>query len=243
MSPGAEQDKITRYWHLHARDYDAHELSRLHMGAAKETWAAVWRGALPDPPADVLDVATGTGQVSLLLAELGHRVVGIDLAEGMLAVAREKSVGMANPPTLQRGDAIAPAFAPASFDAVVCRYLLWTLREPDRALAAWRRLLRPGGVVVAVDGPWLAGGADAVEQDFRDEDELSTFRRFYDAEVLSSLPLAEATSARPILAAFAAAGFEDVRAASLPQIQRLELAGVRDTAPIRLQFMIRGRTR
>ncbi|MGH3923123.1 MAG: class I SAM-dependent methyltransferase [Pseudonocardiaceae bacterium] len=82
------QANITSCWHLHAVAYDEHQLSQIHMGPAKDAWADVWRSALPTPPADVLDVGTGTGQVALLLAELGHRVTGIDLADGDVQSSR-----------------------------------------------------------------------------------------------------------------------------------------------------------
>jgi ubiquinone/menaquinone biosynthesis C-methylase UbiE len=233
------QEKITRYWHTTAREYDAHWISQLHMGAAKQAWAAAWRSALPDPPADVLDVATGTGQVALLLAELGYRVVGIDLADGMLAVTQEKSTGMANPPVLKRGDAIDPQFAPASFDAVVNRYLLWTLREPHRALANWRTLLRPGGVLVAVDGHWFADGV--IKRDPDAPAWRSEFERLYDEPLVSSLPWAEISTVDPIVAAFCDAGFYDVRVTPLPEVERLERASAVDTTEIHPQFMISGK--
>ncbi|MGH8932096.1 MAG: class I SAM-dependent methyltransferase [Egibacteraceae bacterium] len=85
------------------------------MGQAKDAWADVCSGALPTPPADVLDVGTGTGQVALLLADLGHRVTGIDLAEGMLALARAKSASMANPrPSRSPTPSRRPSQQPAS---------------------------------------------------------------------------------------------------------------------------------
>ena len=43
-------------------------------------------------------------------------------------------------------------------DAVTARYVLWTMREPDAALRAWRELLRPGGTLVIVDGLWFPDG-------------------------------------------------------------------------------------
>jgi SAM-dependent methyltransferase len=50
---------------------------------------------------------------------------------------------------------------PASFDVVTSRHFLWTLREPAKAMASWRNLLRPGGRLVAVDGFWFTGSGES----------------------------------------------------------------------------------
>lgn len=245
----AVQANITGYRHTHAIAYDEHPMSRLHMGEAAEAWVDVWRHALPPAPTDVLDVGTGTGQVALVLAELGHRVTGIDLAEGMMDLARAKSTTMANPPVLQVGDAVAPPFPPVGFDAVTSRYLLWTLREPQRALAAWRALLRPGGVLAAVDGNWLADGFKA-ENDVLDGSDGSEgsdgsddaeFRRQYDDRVVSSLPLALARDMEAALALVGDAGFVDVHMAPLLEIERLERSLLEDPCEVRIQFLISAR--
>ncbi|MGH8931312.1 MAG: class I SAM-dependent methyltransferase [Egibacteraceae bacterium] len=221
VSPGTPdsakvQARITSYWSGDGESYDAAITGR--VATAKDAWADVWLGALPEPPADTLDVGTGTGEVSLLLAELGYRVTGIDLSEGMLGRARAKSAGMANLPTLAIGDAVAPAFPPASFDAVTNRFLLWTLREPQRALANWRRLLRPGGVLAVVDGIW--GG-------FRRDDESMTetwneFISVYDERVAAALPLSEAETPEVSVSAVRDAGFTDVRVTWLTEIEAIE---------------------
>ena len=108
----------------------------------------------PDPPSDVLDVASGTGYLALAAASLGHRVTAVDLAPAMLdeLVANATARGLAVDARL--GDAVAPAFSPASFAAATSRHLLWT---PPRAsaMANWRELLRSGGRLVAVDGFWF----------------------------------------------------------------------------------------
>ena len=59
----------------------------------------------------------------------------------------------------EEADAEALPFAPASFDLVVSRHLLWTLPHPEAAIDEWRRVLRPGGRLVVVDGQ-----ADATPQ-------------------------------------------------------------------------------
>lgn len=81
----------------------------------------------------MLDVGAGTGFLAFLAAELGHKVTGIDLAEGMLAVAREQATEVTNPPNFLIGDAIAPDFPPESFAVIMSRHVLWTLRDPASA--------------------------------------------------------------------------------------------------------------
>jgi SAM-dependent methyltransferase len=108
------QEHVTAYWNGRAGPYDQHPLSRVHARQARSAWEAILTEALPAPPADVLDVGTGTGFLAVVMAGLGHRVTGIDLATDMLAVAREKAVGLATPPGLRAGDAVDPPFPPGA---------------------------------------------------------------------------------------------------------------------------------
>lgn len=226
------QENINRYWTRRADSYDAHHVEQIGRPDIRTGWTNVWRRALPAPPARVLDVGTGTGHVSLLLAELGYDVVGIDLSEGMLGKAREKAAALPNPPDLRIGDAVAPDFAAGSFDVVASRYVLWTLRTPETALRNWRRLLRPGGLLAAVDSTWFPDGVRAP----------SSFRDSYDDDVLSVLPLAEATSIDATADVVRAAGFTDVTVTPLTEILALDRRyGVAEGHEVRLQFLITGR--
>lgn len=224
----AAQDTINRYWTLRADSYDAHHLKQLGNAEIKAGWTDVWRHALPAPPARVLDVGTGTGHVALILAELGYDVVGTDLAEGMLEKARAKATALPHPPELLIGDAVAPSFPDASFDVVTNRYLLWTLRTPAEALANWRALLRPGGLLAAVDSTWFPAGVAP--------------ETLYGRDVLSLLPLAEAASIDESAALVRAAGFADVTVTPLPDILDLDRRhGVADGHEVQLQFLVTGR--
>jgi ubiquinone/menaquinone biosynthesis C-methylase UbiE len=154
------QRSITGFWSAIAQDYEAHEGNVPPPRSAEhDAWVAAIRDALPEPPSDVLDVGTGTGFVARTAATLGHRVTGIDLSEQMLGIAREHAERDGVVVRFAIGDAVAPQFSPASFDAVTSRHLLWTLREPVRAFANWRALLRPGGRAVAFDGFWFSAGS------------------------------------------------------------------------------------
>jgi len=235
------QSHITRYWSEHGHAYDAHPVSRLHMETGAEQWRAVWASALPSTPADVLDIGTGTGQVAIHLWELGHRVTGIDLAEGMLDLARHKAAGLTRPPDFRTGDAVEPPFDEESFDVITARYLLWTLREPSRALARWLELLKPGGRLAIVDATWFEHGIDnASETPDRDD-----FYAAYRPHVVEALTLAEAGEIAPFVDVVRQAGFHDVRVRQLPEIRAAESALTRDPdfadqVDVRMQFLITG---
>lgn len=96
----------------------------------------------------VLDVATGTGRMTLsLLRQLafdGH-VIGLDLSREMLDIARGKTQRYAGRATLIRQDATSLPFADESFEAVACVEALEFLTDPTATLAEMVRVLRPGG--------------------------------------------------------------------------------------------------
>ena len=89
----------------------------------------------------VLDVATGPGWVAAQAAERGASVVGVDVAQAMIARARTAHPGL----DFRRADAHELPFADASFDAVVGNFAIMHLARPERAIAQCARVLRPGG--------------------------------------------------------------------------------------------------
>jgi len=97
-------------------------------------WEAVAAEAdLPDT-GTCLDVCTGTGGVALALARRGVRVVGQDLASGMLERAERKarSAGLAGRLRWVRGDARGLAFPDGAFALVTCCMALHEMAEEER---------------------------------------------------------------------------------------------------------------
>jgi SAM-dependent methyltransferase len=101
----------------------------------------------PGPFDAVLDAGYGSGIFMPELARRARRVVGLDVhADTDEVAASLRAFGIE--PELLTGSVLDLQFDPGSFDAIVCISVLEHLRELDRALAEFRRVLRPKGVVV-----------------------------------------------------------------------------------------------
>lgn len=103
------------------------------------------------PGARVLDVATGTGQQAFAFAEKASEVVGIDLSEAMLRVARRKN-RFPNV-TFQQADACDLPFDDASFDACCVSFALHEMPASvrERVVREMARVTKPGGAFIVVD--------------------------------------------------------------------------------------------
>lgn len=209
--PNDVQAHINTFWNAIAADYEAHTGNVAGYGSAQyHLWVDALASALPDPPAGVLDVASGTGYLALAAASLGHRVTAVDLAPAMLDELIANAAARGLDVDARLGDAVAPEFAPASFDAVTNRHLLWTLREPASAMSNWRELLRPGGRLVAVDGFWFT--------DWDDGDVPALFAEHYTSDTRRELPFMHLDSPEPILRMLTATGYVDLAAESRPDL-------------------------
>lgn len=139
--------QVVAHWSSKAKSFDQGDSCVTRTCDITEEWARIFTNAFGPAPRDVLDVGAGTGELSVLFHSLGYRAHGIDLAPGMLEVAREKIRSRGLPIVIERGDAEAPPFPDARFDVVHARHVVQLLPDPERALREWVRILRPGGVV------------------------------------------------------------------------------------------------
>ncbi|MGC9537851.1 class I SAM-dependent methyltransferase [Streptomyces sp. UG1] len=139
-------------WDAAAPTFDDEPDHGLRDPEVRQAWASRLRTWLPERASDILDLGCGTGSLSLLAAEQGHRVMGVDLSPAMVDLARAKLAG--RDAAFLVGDAAGPPVGEERFDVVLARHLLWTLPDPARVLRHWRGLLRPGGRLVLVEGVW-----------------------------------------------------------------------------------------
>ena len=103
------------------------------------------------PGQRVLDVACGTGWATMAAARaVGNtgKVTGIDIADKLLDVAKEKttSAGLSNA-EYRMGDAEALEFNDGCFDTVICASSIFFLRDILKALHEWHRVLKIGGTI------------------------------------------------------------------------------------------------
>lgn len=111
-----------------------------------KTWAQI------SPQAAVLDIACGTGELErLVLAEHStQQIVGVDISEKMLVLAKQKCHAYANV-SFHVANASNLPFASNSFDVIVSANAFHYFDDPLAALGEMKRVLKPDGTVVIMD--------------------------------------------------------------------------------------------
>jgi SAM-dependent methyltransferase len=99
------------------------------------------------PGQRVLDVACGTGVVTVTSARRGAQVTGLDLTPELLAVARENARLAAVEIDWREGDVEQLPFEAAAFDVVVSQFGHMFAPRPEVAVSEMLRVLKPGGVI------------------------------------------------------------------------------------------------
>ena len=134
-------------------------------------------------PATILEIGCGTGHFAARLAEESPRarVIATDLSKRMVALAASRGV------TGLLADAQGLPFGDAELDVVAAMWMLYHVPDLDAALAEVRRVLRPGGLLVAVTngdehlaGLWRDAGAEPPVSRFSSENGEDALRRHFD---------------------------------------------------------------
>jgi 2-polyprenyl-6-hydroxyphenyl methylase/3-demethylubiquinone-9 3-methyltransferase len=147
-APGnADQAELEKFDALAARFWDSHgEFRPLHLLNPVRLQFIASRATIAGRR--VLDVGCGGGLLSESLARAGAQVTGVDLAPGMIEVARLHATesGLAIDYRVASAEELAQA-SPGHFDVVTCMEMLEHVPDPAAMTATLARLLAPGGAL------------------------------------------------------------------------------------------------
>ena len=144
-------DQIEDYWTKRADSFSEGLFERNDM----ERWRKVLLRELPQNKSSaILDIGTGPGFFSILLAREGYRMTAVDYTAEMLEKAKQNAAAHRVSVAFSRMDAQHLEFEDSIFDAAVTRNLTWNLEDPRQAYKEWRRVLKPGGILLNFDAPW-----------------------------------------------------------------------------------------
>ncbi|MBK7453461.1 MAG: class I SAM-dependent methyltransferase [Anaerolineales bacterium] len=153
-----------QYWDDLASTFDNEPDHGLRDTLIRETWTEFLKTWLPQTNATILDIGCGTGSLSIVLAELGHKVIGVDLSPSMISHAQAKAAAHGFQIEFHVMDAAYPQLSYQQFDVIICRHLLWALPEPEQVLQRWVEFLKQKGRLVLVEGFWVTGAGLHAEE-------------------------------------------------------------------------------
>ncbi|MGH9939494.1 MAG: class I SAM-dependent methyltransferase [Blastocatellia bacterium] len=108
------------------------------------------------PGARVLDVACGSGNLSLPAARVGAIVTGLDIAPNLIETARKRALAEGLNIEFDEGDAEQLPYADASFDVIVTMFGAMFAPRPEKAMAEMLRVCRPSGRIAMAN--WTPAG-------------------------------------------------------------------------------------
>lgn len=144
------KQKITEYWTKRSDSFQEQRRAELHDDIAQR-WLKEILQYVPKKRLKILDVGCGSGFFTILMAQQGHEVIGVDLTADMITRARELAAEEKADCTFQVMDAENLEFADEAFDMVISRNLTWTLPDAERAYSEWLRVLKKGGCLLNFD--------------------------------------------------------------------------------------------
>ena len=233
LSEDQIKGEIAKRWDYSSQRYDNYHGHGIKSDEEVAFWKALFERILPGERLNVLDVGCGTGEISLLLAGMGHTVTGIDLSEKMLDRAASKAKAMAQAgrgvdARFMIGDAETPPFENSSFDAVVTRHVLWTLPNPQNAVTGWTRALKEGGTLAIVDSLWNDGSLETrLRRKIGDflilvVERNAISKAGYSSELNSTLPHSRGISADTIRAYMENAGLRGIGTENLADLIEIQ---------------------
>ncbi|NND63064.1 MAG: bifunctional demethylmenaquinone methyltransferase/2-methoxy-6-polyprenyl-1,4-benzoquinol methylase UbiE [Flavobacteriaceae bacterium] len=165
-SEAGKKEQVEQMFDSISGNYDG--LNRvISLGTDVKWRKKVIKMVLEKDPTSILDIATGTGDLAIQFAKKSNdaSIVGLDISEGMLSVARKKILDTSLQSKIDfiKGDSEAMPFEENSFDAITVSFGIRNFETLEKGLGEILRVLKPGGIFVILETsvptkfPWKQG--------------------------------------------------------------------------------------
>lgn len=147
-------EEISRFWTTRSDNYSNCVNEELSTGRPDDWLACIESQTDCNQPLRVLDAGCGPGFFSIIMSKAGHEVIGIDGSDGMLNHARENAMRQGASPIFEKMDCCHTEFENDIFDLIISRNVTHTFQDHRSAYEEWRRILKPGGILLIFDANW-----------------------------------------------------------------------------------------
>lgn len=151
-SAGKKEQVATMFDNI-SKEYDG--LNRVISFGIDVSWRKkVTKMVSKNNPKQILDIATGTGDLALMMAKLDpDKITGLDISAGMLEVGKQKiaKANLSDKIEMVVGDSENMPFPDNTFDAITVSFGVRNFANLDKGLTEIRRVLKPNGIFVVLE--------------------------------------------------------------------------------------------
>jgi len=148
-----KKDQVATMFNNISKNYD--DLNRVISFGIDISWRKkVVQIVSKNNPQQILDIATGTGDLALMMSTLDlEKIIGLDISEGMLAVGKEKisKAQLNDKIEMVVGDSEDIPYADNTFDVITVSFGVRNFANLDKGLSEIRRVLKPKGTLVVLE--------------------------------------------------------------------------------------------
>ena len=149
----SKKDQVATMFNNISKNYD--DLNRVISFVIDISWRKkVVQIVSKNNPQQILDIATGTGDLALMMSTLApEKIIGLDISEGMLSVGKEKisKAQLNDKIEMVVGDSEDIPYADNTFDAITVSFGVRNFANLDKGLGEIRRVLKPKGALVVLE--------------------------------------------------------------------------------------------
>lgn len=148
-----KKEQVAQMFDTISKNYDG--LNRVISLGIDVSWRKkVVKLVSENNPKQILDIATGTGDLAMMMAELNpDRIIGLDISAGMLEVGKQKinKANLSDKIEMVVGDSENIPFEDNTFDAITVSFGVRNFENLDKGLQEIHRVLKPGGKFVVLE--------------------------------------------------------------------------------------------